>query len=87
MLFIKRAKSLGFTLTEVCELLARAEATSARCEDVRKIAVAKLKEVEEKLDHLFALKKELKKLIRQCVRNGSVRECSIIQALTTGGEK
>jgi MerR family mercuric resistance operon transcriptional regulator len=61
---IRRAKSLGFTLAEIGELLDAADGPSA--EDILDAAHAKLKEVEVRLRELQALRCRLSHLVRAC---------------------
>jgi MerR family mercuric resistance operon transcriptional regulator len=61
---IRRAKSLGFTLAEIGELLDAAEGRSA--EDILNAAHAKLAQVEVGLRELQALRCRLTRLVRAC---------------------
>lgn len=77
--FIKRAQSLGFTLTEVASLLALADGHC--CADVRSLALRKAQLIEIKLAELAAMQQALKVLIQQCDTNVSALACPIIEAL------
>jgi MerR family transcriptional regulator, copper efflux regulator len=63
--FIRRAQRLGFTLTEVAELLALHEGP-VLCEDVKVRAAAKVAAIDEKVAALLAVKTELLALIQRC---------------------
>jgi len=79
--FIKRAQQLGFTLTEIGELLRLRDDQTARCEDVRSAAIAKLQDIEEKIRSLRAMKRALGVLVKSCTKMAAIRECPILEAL------
>jgi len=81
VLFIKRAQELGFTLKEIKELLSLRAAPRARCADVRNRAEAKVRDIDEKMHALDAIRKALTRLIGECSGKGSVTECPILDAL------
>lgn len=85
--FVKRAQQLGFTLTEIEELLRLREDQTSRCEEVRAAALAKLGDIEEKIRSLRAIKRALGVLVSSCVRRAPVRECPILEALDDAGRK
>ncbi len=75
--FIKRAQDLGFSLNEIKELIAlRTGASPAR--EVRERAIAKLKDIEEKIRSLRAMQKALRPLVAACAGRGP---CPIIESL------
>ncbi len=85
--FIKRAQDLGFTLSEVEDLLRlRADQESA-CAEVRSAAEAKIKDIEQKIRHLRAMKRALGELVASCVTEGSPRHCPILEALDDRKER
>ncbi len=79
--FIKRAQELGFTLTEIKELLELRAAPRSCCEDVRERSEAKIKDIEEKVRTLEGMKKALSKLVRACSGRGPVTECPILDSM------
>jgi len=79
--FIKRAQHLGFTLAEIEELLRLRDDRTAKCEDVRSAALGKLRDIEEKIRSLRAMKRALGVLVKSCNKNAAVRECPILEAL------
>jgi Hg(II)-responsive transcriptional regulator len=80
--FIRRAKELGFTLSEIAELLGLWFDTGAKCCDVRKKAQAKIEEIEAKLTSLQAMKQSLKALVETCQQRGSMEDCPLLDGLT-----
>jgi len=62
--FVRRAKGLGFTLTEIRELLGAAESRSA--DEVLGAARAKLAQVEADLRRLEGLRCRLDRLVQTC---------------------
>ena len=91
--FIKQAQALGFSLDEVAELLrlrsAVGQPTSAL--QAREVAVAKLRDIDEKVRRLGALRTALAGLVADCERTcgdgralPDARACPIIAALNDG---
>lgn len=82
LLFIKRAKELGFTLKEIKELLNLKIESTATCGDVKHLAEHKLNDIEERLRDLKNIKNVLLKLINQCVcEELSTDECPILEVV------
>ncbi len=79
--FIKRAQELGFTLAEVGELLWLREDQNANCSDVRATAKAKIENIDQKIQSLSAVRYALQILVKSCTRDGSTRECPILESL------
>lgn len=79
--FIKRSQELGFTLTEIEELLRMQNDQGARCAEVRAAAQAKIDDVDLKIRSLRAMKRALGVLVSSCTSEGSARECPILEAL------
>jgi len=81
VLFIRRAKELGFTLKEITELLKLRVDPDTSCADVRALAKAKIVDVEEKMADLARIKGALEKLARACRGKGPTSECPILDAI------
>lgn len=79
--FIKHAKELGFSLKEVAELLSLRVAPDTSCGDVKRRAVAKIAEVEEKIRTLQRMKNALRELASACKGQGPTSECPILEKL------
>ncbi len=81
ILFIKRAKDLGFSLKEINELLSLKLDPGTSCSEVRKKAEMKLEDIESKIKTLRKMKKALVNLTNSCSGSGPVKECPILEAL------
>ena len=79
--FIKGAQELGFTLTEIKELLTlRVDATASKG-DVRQRAQEKVVQIEEKIQALEQMRNALAHLIQQCIGEGPTSDCPILEAM------
>ncbi len=80
--FIKNAKSLGFTLKEIKELLRlKYDPDDETCHEVRKKAEEKLNEINEKIKILHGMKKVLDEMILSCKTNEKTDECPVLKSL------
>lgn len=79
--FIRRAKDLGFTLGEIAELLALWFDADTHCCDVRSKALAKIDEIEHKVQALQAMKRSLKQMVETCREHGSIEDCPLWDSL------
>lgn len=79
--FIRRAKSLGFSLQEIGELLALHDDEHSSRTRVKAMTEAKLTEVENKIRDLQQMRAVLADLAEQCTGTGPIRGCPIIEAL------
>lgn len=79
LLFIKRAKLIGFTLSEIQGLLILDE--SLNCSDAKLIAQQKLGLINDKLNELLDIKETLEVFIKDCEDASSTDKCIIIQSL------
>lgn len=85
--FIKRAQELGFTLSEIEDLLRLRSEQKASCSEVRATAQTKMDDIELKIRSLRAMKRALGVLVNSCTSGGSIRECPILEALDEKGRK
>lgn len=82
LLFIKRAKELGFTLKEIKELFGLRIDSEARCSDVKHLTEHKLQDVDNRISDLKKIRSVLVKLINQCVNEEvSSDECPILELI------
>jgi MerR family mercuric resistance operon transcriptional regulator len=79
--FIRQAKDLGFSLSEIKELLALRVAPGKSCADVRARAETKIADVEQRIAQLGRMKRALMKLASACSGRGPTSECPILEAL------
>ena len=77
--FIKRAQALGFILNEVAVLMELEEARA--CGVTRRLALDKIKAIDQKLAGLMSIRKTLAALVQQCGAGRSTKRCPIIHAL------
>jgi len=78
--FIKRAQELGFSLEEIRELLRLNDGVDRA--SIRKIARARLEQIETKLHELSRMRCALNGLIEDCQHSAESAPCPIIQTLT-----
>jgi Hg(II)-responsive transcriptional regulator len=82
LLFIKRAKELGFTLREIKELFELRIDSEAKCGDVKHLTEHKLVDVDNRIKDLKNIRSVLVKLITQCVNEEiSSNECPILEVI------
>jgi MerR family copper efflux transcriptional regulator len=81
--FIKRAQELGFSLKDIKELLSLRATPEAECGEIRAHAEAKIKDINEKVRALMAMKSTLSKLVTECSGEGPLTECPILESLDT----
>ena len=78
--FVQRARSLGFSVAEVRDLLSLYEDRQRASADVKAIAESHLKEIDRKIDELKGLRATLAHLVHAC--HGDDRpDCPIIETL------
>ncbi len=80
--FIKRAKKLGFALSEIQQLLMLG---SEHCEDVQALAMEKRQLVENQIEGLLTIKSVLDDLICSCQNDSHEAQCAFIDALSQKG--
>ncbi|MDX1639866.1 MAG: MerR family transcriptional regulator, partial [Balneolaceae bacterium] len=79
--FIKRAQQLGFTLTEIQELLELRLNQVTACDEMRGKARQKLEDVRGKMDDLQRIESVLNDLITACESGGETEDCVILRSL------
>ena len=82
LIFIRKARDLGFTLQEIGQLLALSEDGHAGAGDVKERAQAKLRDLDRKISEMKAMRLSLEKLVSTCSGDGPSYECPILAALT-----
>lgn len=79
--FIRRAKELGFTLSETRGLLELRVTEKSACSEVEANARHKIADVEARIRELSRIKHGLEDLVRACAANEETGECPILEAL------
>lgn len=79
--FIRRAQALGFTLTEIGDLLSLRVDPRTTSADVHRRVEEKLADVEAKLADLRRIRGALRELAASCKAHGPVGECPFLEAL------
>lgn len=85
--FIKRAKQLGFSLTEIAELLSLQANPRATCGDVKQRAETKVSTIHNRIKDLQRMKRLLEQLATSCKGSGPIVDCPIIDCFETQKEK
>ncbi len=80
--FIKRAQELGFSLEEIRELLRLHDGSDKV--SIRKVARARLAQIDSKLEDLARMRGALRGLVDACEHTTQGAPCPIIQALAPG---
>lgn len=78
--FIRRARTLGFSIGEVRTLLRLADERKRPCAEVRGVAEAHLKDVRAKIGDLRRMERVLSATIAGCAE-GRRADCPVIEAL------
>ena len=83
LVFIKKAKIVGFTLKEIKELLAiQVTKDEHTCQEVKTFTQTKLQEIENKINELLSIKSALEKIHTSCCGGSeTAAHCSILSAL------
>ena len=81
LLFVRRAKALGFTLREIRDLLALSSQKSSDMAAMKAAALQKLADVEAKLAELNRIRDGLNALIGACPGQGALTHCPILNAI------
>jgi MerR family transcriptional regulator, copper efflux regulator len=80
--FIKEAQQIGFSLSQIGELLTLRADPAADCSDVRQQAITKREEVRRKIERLQQIDAALETLLAACPGSGALEMCSIMDALS-----
>jgi len=79
--FIKRAQELGFTLSEIKELLELRVDENTSCSEIKTEAQQKYQDAVQKINDLQRIKETLTALIDSCSEDSPVGDCPILEAL------
>ena len=84
--FIKRAQELGFTLREAKELLRLRSPGPKRAAAAKTAAQSKLRDIEDKIRDLTAIRAALASLVESCAGTDGAIGCPILEALEQSPE-
>jgi MerR family mercuric resistance operon transcriptional regulator len=79
--FIKRCQKLGFSLTEILEILSLKMSPASTCADMKSRVNEKLTDVEKKINELVLIRNALRRLLRKCTGKGPIGKCPILEEL------
>lgn len=79
--FIRRAKTLGFSLPEIRELLALQDEPGHDRAEVKRLTESRLREVESRIADLASLRSALQEMVEHCSGHGPIQGCPIIETL------
>jgi MerR family mercuric resistance operon transcriptional regulator len=79
--FIRHAKDLGFTLSEIGDLLSLRARPRSSCAAVKIRAEEKIADIDERIRRLRRIRTTLKKLADACQNRETSAECPILEAL------
>ncbi len=83
--FIRRAHALGFSLSEIRELLELRASTRSQRTSARARAAAKIRSLDQKITALAAMKTTLTCLVRTCAEGGAASSCPILDGFDPDG--
>jgi MerR family copper efflux transcriptional regulator len=81
--FVRRAKTLGFSLEEIRELLTLSDHRDDDMGQFKAVAAAKLADVDIRLAELTRIRDGLHQLIEACPGHGALSVCPILNALSS----
>ena len=81
LLFIRRAKSLGFTLDEIRDLLALSADRQRGVRAVKQHALQRLAAIDTRIAELQRVRDGLEQLVEACPGHGAPEQCPILRAL------
>lgn len=81
--FIRRARQLNFTLSEIKTLQQLDQGEDTDCKSVMEFSREKLKEIRQTIEDLQRVETVLSNLLEQCEATGEVEPCPIIETLIT----
>lgn len=83
--FIQHCRSLGVSIEEV-RILKELQTQSTDCTQAKEIVSKNLNLIDQKIEDLKNLKKQLKALSDSCSGLSSAKDCAIVQSLTSAAE-
>ena len=81
--FVKRAQQLGFTLSDVEELLHLAGGGPDSCDEARRMAQMRIADLQQRISELVLMRDALIGLVDTCGQPRDERECPILRDIET----
>ena len=78
--FVRRARGLGFSMSQVKELLTLSDHEDKSCSDVDQLVRQQVKEVNRKIENLIVLRDELIQMLQSCEAS-RIGDCQIVERL------
>lgn len=85
LMFIRHARELGFEVEAIRTLLSLQDEPEKPCCAADSIAQIRLRDVNDRIAKLMALKVELERMVHGC-SHGTVAECRVIEVLADHGQ-
>ena len=82
--FIRHSRDLGFSIPDIAQLVSLWQDRSRPSREVKALAKAHIRELEEKAQEILAMKTALEHLVRAC-RGDDRPDCPIIETLASQG--
>ena len=79
--FIKRCQVLGFSLSEIHDILELRVTPESTCAEMKSRVSEKLTDVNEKLNELATIRDALGRLLKKCTGKGPIGKCPILEEL------
>jgi Hg(II)-responsive transcriptional regulator len=81
--FVKRAQALGFTLSDIEELLHLAGGGPASCEEAKAMARTRITDLDQRITELVGMRDALTQLVSTCAQPRDQRDCPILLDIET----
>jgi DNA-binding transcriptional MerR regulator len=78
--FIRHARTLGFEIVTIRELLELQDEPDRPCDDIDALAREHWATIEEKITRLSTLRREIKRMLKSC-GGGRVAECRVVESI------
>ncbi|MGH8015116.1 MAG: MerR family transcriptional regulator [Candidatus Zixiibacteriota bacterium] len=85
--FIKRAQVLGFTLTEIKDLIWLQNENTIDRKKVRSLAKEKIEDIKQRISNLKTILNTLIQLVDSCTNSNLNGKCPILETLNSGKKK
>src|SRR4051794_17305715 len=77
--FIRRAKDLGFSLSEIEALLNLRMGSEDACAETKRLILEKIEQIDEKIRDLQSVRNAFSDMVASCDEEGSGSECPILE--------